>query len=156
MYSKVLLFGIVAILGKSQKKTYGLTPTFAVIYKHMRCISFLRVLPGKLFQGVDDFFRQIIRFVHTHIVNPSSRTARASKPPRGYSDAFLERTTESSQVRKKNGRLFSKTPLVSRKSHQTLKSVITHYRIPPIPPFLLGLRSIRFNFVQMRSTKNRA
>ena len=107
---------IVAILGKSQKKTYGLTPTFAVIYKHMRCISFLRVLPGKLFQGVDDFFRQIIRFVHTHIVNPSSRTARASKPPRGYSDAFLERTTESSQVRKKNGRLFSKTPLVSRKS----------------------------------------
>lgn len=106
---------IVAILGKSQKKTYGLTPTFAVIYKHMRCISFLRVLPGKLFQGVDIFFGHIIRFVHTHSVNPSSRTGRASKPPRGYSDAFLERTTESSQVRKKNGRLFSKPHLFREK-----------------------------------------
>lgn len=132
MYSKVLLFGIVAILGKSQKKTYGLTPTFAVIYKHMRCISFLRVLPGKLFQGVDDFFRQIIRFVHTHIVNPSSRTARASKPPRGYSDAFLERTTESSQVRKKNGRLFSKTPLVSRKSPQLFLRYGTLLKCEPL------------------------
>lgn len=48
---------IVVILGKSQKKTYGLTPTFAVIYKHMRCISFLRVLPGKLFSGRRHFFR---------------------------------------------------------------------------------------------------
>nr|DAN81852.1 MAG TPA: hypothetical protein [Caudoviricetes sp.] len=37
-----------------------------------------------------------------------------------------------------------------------MKSVITHYRIPPIPPFFFGLRSIRFNFAQMRSTKNRA
>lgn len=42
------------------------------------------------------------------------------------------------------------------KSRQTLKSVITHYRIPPIPPFFFGLCSIRFNFAQMRSTKNRA
>ena len=51
-------------------------------------------------------------------MKPSSRTGRTSKPPHGYSDAFLNRAAESSQVRQKNGRPSAQTPLVSRKSPQ--------------------------------------
>ncbi len=112
MYSKVLLSWNRCYFRKEPEEDLR---TYSNLCCHIQAYALHFVFAStarKAFSG------QIIRLVHTQSVNPSRRIGRASKPPHGYSDTFLERTTESSQVRKKNGRLSAQTPLVLRKSPQ--------------------------------------
>lgn len=98
----------------------------------------------------------------SYIRRAKLRILRHSPPAKlSHPTEFIEKNTEKQEsvrriAQSARNSLKINVKFIWVESHQTLKSVITHYRIPPIPPFSLGLRSIRFNFVQMRSTKNRA